>query len=75
MSKPAKEFSHNNTILSPCKECKDRRAGCHSECEKYKEYKQTLYEFHKGLYKRHNAEQEATAHEVDSKLRTIKRNK
>lgn len=22
----------------PCKDCKDRELGCHSQCERYKEY-------------------------------------
>ena len=25
-------------ISSPCKECPDRKTGCHSTCEKYIEY-------------------------------------
>ena len=24
---------------SPCKDCPDRKVGCHGECEKYKAYK------------------------------------
>ena len=24
-------------IIYPCKDCSDRRIGCHSECEKYKD--------------------------------------
>ena len=73
MAKSAREFSHNSEVLSPCKDCKERRAGCHSECENYKEYKQTLYKLHKEQYKQNNADSEATGHEVESKLRTIKR--
>lgn len=23
---------------APCKDCKDRHAGCHSECERYQAY-------------------------------------
>ena len=26
-------------IVAPCKDCPDRKLGCHSKCEKYKEYK------------------------------------
>ena len=25
----------------PCKECVDRHCGCHSECDKYKEYNES----------------------------------
>ena len=30
------------TVVSPCKDCTDRRLHCHAECGKYKEYKDTL---------------------------------
>jgi len=26
-------------IVAPCKDCKERSIGCHSKCEKYKEFK------------------------------------
>ena len=26
-------------IYAPCKDCKDRFLGCHSKCDKYKDYK------------------------------------
>ena len=29
---------------APCLDCKDRVLKCHSTCERYKEYRQTLYE-------------------------------
>ena len=25
-------------MTSPCKDCTDRHAGCHGECERYQEY-------------------------------------
>ncbi len=73
MAKTAKEFSHNNSILSPCKECKERHSGCHSGCEKYKAYKQALYELHRKQYKDNNADSDARGHEVKNKLKTMKR--
>ena len=30
------------TVLSPCKDCKERQQHCHSKCEKYKAYKEQL---------------------------------
>lgn len=27
---------------SPCKDCLDRKIGCHSDCEKYVEYKSRI---------------------------------
>lgn len=29
-------------ITAPCKDCIDRHMNCHSECNKYKEWKQEL---------------------------------
>lgn len=29
-------------IDSPCKDCKSRLLGCHSNCEKYRNYKEQL---------------------------------
>jgi hypothetical protein len=36
-----------SNIKCPCKDCADRLVGCHSTCEKYKEYKQLLSELPK----------------------------
>jgi hypothetical protein len=33
-----------NYIVCPCKNCNERHAHCHSECEKYIEYKNILNE-------------------------------
>ena len=30
----------NRSSLSPCKDCGDRYLGCHSDCERYKSYKE-----------------------------------
>lgn len=32
--------------MSPCYECADRYAGCHSVCERYLEYKQKFSAYH-----------------------------
>ena len=29
-------------IKSPCQYCKDREIGCHSKCNKYKEYRKAV---------------------------------
>ena len=29
---------------APCKDCEDRHSGCHSECEKYKAFKEEQYD-------------------------------
>lgn len=30
------------TVLSPCKDCREREPHCHSKCDKYKAYKDKL---------------------------------
>lgn len=29
-------------ITAPCKDCEDRKIGCHGTCEKYKDFKTTI---------------------------------
>lgn len=31
-------------IVNPCKDCTERYVGCHSECEKYAEYRSQIEE-------------------------------
>ena len=33
---------HAYGLAAPCKDCEDRHEGCHTECDKYKEYKAEL---------------------------------
>ena len=28
-------------MISPCKDCQDRKVGCHSVCEKYKAFQES----------------------------------
>jgi hypothetical protein len=39
-----------------CKGCQERYVGCHSECEKYKEYKRQLALWRVELQKKNGAE-------------------
>ncbi len=34
-------------LSAPCKDCAERRPGCHSECERYKEYSRERAELSK----------------------------
>lgn len=36
-----KQINHRGRTKSPCHDCDDRKPGCHAECEKYAEYKET----------------------------------
>ena len=31
-------------VNSPCKDCHDRKSGCHTVCERYKEFKEQTHE-------------------------------
>lgn len=68
-----KDKIYGNSIFSPCKDCKDRHSGCHAECEEYKAFKSALAKAQVKEYKQKNAEHTATAHEIQSKKRTLKR--
>lgn len=49
----------SNTYLnSPCKECPDRKIGCHSKCEKYLKYRAKYDEINNKvrMYKLHGSE-------------------
>ena len=35
----------NKFIDAPCRDCKDRKINCHSDCEKYQEYARKKKEF------------------------------
>ena len=35
-----KQFKSAGRTKSPCYECKNRKPGCHSECEEYRKYKE-----------------------------------
>lgn len=35
-------YSLGNPNKNTCKDCKDRKVGCHSKCEKYAEFKKEL---------------------------------
>lgn len=32
---------------APCYKCSDRKLGCHSTCDKYKEFKERIEDWHK----------------------------
>lgn len=32
------------SISNPCKDCEDRELGCHSQCDKYSEFKSKIEE-------------------------------
>lgn len=36
------QYSYGSPHKNPCKDCKDRKVGCHSKCEKYKSFREDL---------------------------------
>ena len=40
---------------APCKDCEDRHSGCHSECEKYKAFKEESLQYNLELGKIYGA--------------------
>jgi ribosomal protein S4 len=41
---------------APCKDCPDRKVGCHSTCKKYLAFRQERIELNKKIYKQKEAE-------------------
>ena len=40
-------------IIYPCKDCEERRIGCHSECEKYKDCSNKSHEINDKRFVEH----------------------
>lgn len=38
-----------NKKIPPCKECKDRKIGCHGKCERYRQFREELDELNKTI--------------------------
>lgn len=49
---------------SPCKDCKERRTGCHPECEKYKVFAEENRRRHDEAMKAYKIEQALDAAEA-----------
>ena len=49
---------------SPCKDCKERRTGCHPECEKYKVFADENRRRHDEAMKAYKVEQGLDAAEI-----------
>lgn len=60
-------------ITPPCKDCENRKMGCHSTCKDYKEYK-TLIETEKAkIYKVYETERKLEDSNIRKREKTIKR--
>lgn len=57
-------------IASPCKDCKGRHMLCHSECDKYLEYRRKLDEINEKLA----FENMVDGYNIDSVRKAVKRN-
>lgn len=55
----------------PCYECEDRSVGCHSKCEKYKQWAEERREVNAKITKERNIDALVIGHVVG----TIRRNK
>lgn len=62
-------------ITSPCKDCKDRKAACHSTCAAYNEYKRNLEKEKAKVETTYKHECVFQEFVVDGKKKTIKRQK
>lgn len=57
----------------PCKDCKERHASCHAECEKYKDYKSTNDAEREKRFKKNKADQDYYSYRWEMIHRTKKK--
>ena len=67
-------YSRHRRTAPPCKGCEDRVVGCHSRCDKYKEWKAQDLEKIKQANDLHLAEQVVDDYVV-KKIRSVKARK
>jgi hypothetical protein len=56
-------------IYAPCKECKERCPGCHTECEPYKEFRQSR----DAIAKKKQAENDSTPEMTPTMKKNLRR--
>ena len=60
-----------NVAIPPCKDCEERRVGCHSDCEKYKKWRKAKDEQYKEELEKRRSDIEYE-HYVKSRQRKIR---
>ena len=55
------------------KDCKDRKAGCHSKCQKYLEWQRENWERKKAIKKYNKSIADIEEYEIKEKQKNIKR--
>lgn len=56
-----------------CYQCRERKAGCHSTCERYKEWKTKHDARQAEIRAQRDEENRAVSFEIESKIKTIRR--
>lgn len=56
-----------------CYQCRERKAGCHSTCERYKEWKAKHDERQASIRAQRDEENRADSFAIESKIKTIRR--
>ena len=58
--------------IAPCKDCVDRCSGCHSTCDKYKEWTRNLHQQKYELRKKIHSEYCAEDYEIRERIKINK---
>lgn len=58
-------------IMSPCKDCNERGAGCHSKCEKYNNWQKIQLEEKRKAWESYAAVRKIEDCNVRSRIKTI----
>ena len=59
-----------NPCYSPCKDCEDRKVGCHCVCDKYLKYKADVDDYYKSI----KSDKEYVAYTTDKIAKATKVN-
>lgn len=65
-------FRSSKLDTSPCYGCDERVVGCHSSCERYKEYHEKNVADHQTRKEAYMAEYDVQEYLIDSKMKTLK---
>lgn len=58
---------------APCKDCPERKVGCHIKCEKYGEFTESIKKIKKKIDQQHDDERMVENYTINEKYKTLKR--
>lgn len=66
-------FDLSKVNVAPCKDCKNRKVGCHASCEAYKEWKVKTDSLYHSIRDQEDSARKLDDYEIQRSLRYKKR--